>query len=150
MRITIAEVLSPHPIPMGNIRVPGYRIRFASDLVAGQAIFVPADTQRDQLLGQQYVVETGYERIENYRLWTDQDRPAPMIRQLPQLGDYELMATVKVVMPLTDAKNRVVVDAIVGEMAFAFTANEIGGDVPRVGDVISCTVRVLSLWDEAI
>jgi hypothetical protein len=149
--------ISPLPVQyvfayntMGNIQAPGHRISFVSDMVAGEAIFVPADTPADQLRGQQYTVETGYEGIENYRLWTSRNRPPPMIRQLPQLGDYELMAAVKMVTPLTDDQNRVVVDIVVGNMAFAFTANEIGRDVPRVGDAISCTVRALSLWDEAI
>ena len=132
------------------MRALGYHISFESDMVAGQAIFVPADTPPDQLSGQHYFVETGYEGVEHYCLWTNQDRPTPMISQLPQCGDYELIATVQMVTPLTDATNRVVVDVVIGDLAFAFTTNEIGRDVPRVNDVIACTVRVLSLWDEAL
>jgi hypothetical protein len=99
MRITITNVLSSQPIPMGNIQAPGYRIRFESSMLAGQAIFIPADTSADPLPGQQYSVETDYEAIENYRISTSHNRPAPMIRQLPQLGDYELAAEVKAVTP---------------------------------------------------
>ena len=150
MRITITNVLSSQPILMGNMQAPGYRIRFESDMVAGQAIFVPADTPADQLPGQHPFVETGCKGIENYCLWTSHDRPIPMIRELPQRGDYELVATVKAITPLSDPTNRFIIDVVVDDIAFGFTAHEIGDAMPSVGDIISCTVRELSLWDEAL
>ena len=150
MLITITDVVSPQPIPMGNIQAPGYCIRFEAKLVAGHAIFVPADTPPEQLPGQQFVVEANYESIEDYHRWTGDNRPTPTIEPLAQLGDYQLVATVHIVTPLTDDKNRVAVDVVIGDIAFGFTANEIGSDMPRVGDVVSCIVRTLSLWDEAI
>jgi hypothetical protein len=150
MHITITDLLSPEPIPMGNIQIPGYRIRFVSNLVAGHAIFVPAYSPPLQLPGQQFVVETGCEYVENVELWTGHNRPAPMIKPLVPLGDYELVATVHMVEPLTDAINRIAVDVVIGEVAFAFSAQELGPIEPRSGDIISCTLRTLSLWDEAI
>jgi hypothetical protein len=150
MRITITNVCSSQPILMGNMQAPGYRIRFESDMLAGQAMFVPADTSADQLPGRQYFVETGCKGIENYRLWTSHDRPLPMIRELPQRGDYALVATVKAIALLNDPTNRFIIDVVVDDIAFGFTAREIGDAMPRVGDIISCTVRALSLWDEAL
>jgi hypothetical protein len=150
MQIKIMSVLLSHPILMGSNQVPGYRISFESDIVAGQAIFVPASTLAEQLLEQQYFVEMDYEGIESFRIWTQPDPPTLMIRPLDRPGDYELVAAVEAITSLNDTENQVVVDVVVGDIAFAFSADEICGAVPRVGDVISCTVRALSLWDAAL
>ena len=150
MRIAVTNVLSSQPIPMGNTQASGYRISFKSDTVAGQAIFVPADTLADQFLEQQYYVETDYEGIENFRIWTRPDPPTLTIRPLTQPGDYELVAVVEAVTLLTDDINRVVVDVVAGDIAFTLTVTKLDSAVPSVGDVITCTVRALSLWDEAL
>ena len=150
MRITIKEIDLASSQLMGNIKAPGYRVRFTSSLATGSAIFVPACSASESIRGESFDVEVNQEGIERFAVEPNSFPREVQITSTEREGDYEIVGVITSIVPRGDNARKAIITISVGDALFVIDSDEIGANYPEEGDWVRFVAREVSLWDEAI
>ena len=122
----------------------GWRGKFGCPLVVGDAVFIPAKGQEDNLRsGNSIAVETGHEDISGFRVLNGDGGGKESMQPLPMPGDYLVRGLIVHCAPAGNVR------VSVKGLEFTLERAELGGAQPAVGDTVEFALHGLSFWDMA-